>query len=128
MNDTWKKIERIFGSICWITAISFTLFCLYNFGLDKDLCTISYKSFYQNEEDVFPAALSLCFKNPFIGNDLGKLYNDGNETSLLKYLEGTGDMPHILNLRYKNLDMNVNKYVLLGSLAQWKYKYRYPEK
>ena len=118
MNDTWTKIERIFCSICCITAIYFTLFCLYTFGLDKDLCTVTFKKFYQTEEDVFPS-LSLCFKNPFIENDLGKAYDDENETYFLNYLKGIGDMSKQLILRHESFEMNVDKYWHKGYWISW---------
>ena len=53
MKNDWRTIEQMFSSICWVTAISFTICCLYKFGLDKDLCTVTYQTFYQKEGDVF---------------------------------------------------------------------------
>ena len=118
MKNEWKPIERTFSSICWITAISFTICCLYKFGLDKDLCTVTYQTFYQNEGDVFPV-LSLCFKSPYIGHDSQTTNYNGNETSLIRYLEGKDELPNNSNLRYENFTMDINHYVL-GYWIRWR--------
>ena len=69
MNKTYGRIDIVFSSICWVTAVSFTAYCLYIFSKDEDLCTVRYIKYYETEKDVFPA-LSLCFKNPFVKNKL----------------------------------------------------------
>ena len=118
MNSLWKNIERFFCNICWITAISFTSFCLYEFGLDKDLCTITFKKFHDSDEYIFPV-LSLCFKAPFVGNNISSSNDNVNETSLQRYLEGLEDIPNHLHLRHENFAMDVNKYVL-GYWIRWR--------
>ena len=118
MNSLWKNIERFFCNICWITAISFTSFCLYEFGLDKDLSTITFKKFHDSDECIFPV-LSLCFKDPFVGNNISFPNDYINEISLLRYLEGLEDIPKHLHLRYEDLEMDVNKYVL-GYWIRWR--------
>ena len=118
MNGVWKNIERFFCNICWITAISFTSFCLYEFGLDKDLCTIAFKKFHDSDEYIFPV-LSMCFKDPFVGNNVTALNDDINQSSLQKYLEGSEDIPEHLHLRYEDIAMDVNKYVL-GYWIRWR--------
>ena len=118
MNSLWKNIERFFCNICWITAISFTSFCLYEFGLDKDLCTITFKKFHDSNEYIFPE-LSLCFKSPFVGSNISFLNDHVNETSLQRHLEGLEDIPNHLHLRHEDFVMDVDKYVL-GYWIRWR--------
>ena len=111
MNNIWKKLEFLFYSVCWITAISFAICCTYKFGLDKDLCTITFKKFHDNDEDILPS-LTLCLKDPYVRNNVTFLNGNVNTTSILPYLLGLEEIPKSLNLRYEDLAIDMNKYVL----------------
>ena len=46
-----------------LLRINVMCYCIYIYSLDEDLCTIDYKTYYNNENDVFPQ-LSFCLKDP----------------------------------------------------------------
>ena len=118
MNKTYGRIDIVFSSICWVTAVSFTAYCLYIFSKDEDLCTVRYIKYYETEKDVFPA-LSLCFKNPFVKNKLDTNTGGVNETFFLHFLQGKYFAPFLANIQYENVTTDISKY-LVDYWIQWR--------
>ena len=111
MKKTYNRIEIFFSCICWITAISFTAFCLYIFSKNEDLCTVRFIKYYTSQEDVFPS-LSLCFKNPFAEKHLGTNTNEVNETFFLHFLKGKYFVPTLASIEYENVTTDISKHIV----------------
>ena len=105
----YYRIRLFFSGICWFTAVSFAAYCLYIFNKNEDLCTVHFMKYYASNEDVFPS-LSLCFKNPFIGNNLSTKNDVVNETLFLQFLKGRYYIPTFASIGYQDVKMNISEH------------------
>ena len=71
-----EKLISSYQYICWFATIAIIIYCIYIFILNEDLCTIDYKTYYEEKMDVFPE-LSFCLKNAIVSRKiLQKLQNE----------------------------------------------------
>ena len=104
------KIPSIFEVICWIATISFCVFWIYKYTLNEDLCSIEFKSFYEEKKDAFPI-LSMCLENPFSDSKFEKHQSKIDRLSYLKFLHGEDFNTTWLSIDYQSLIKNVSDYV-----------------
>lgn len=102
-----KMCISLFECICWTTTTTVIFYWIYKFSLNEDLCIVDYKKYDQSKSDVFPV-LSLCFKDPFSSKKLSMTSAGINETSYLKFLEGTYFIPEMLDIDYKNITIDIS--------------------
>ena len=86
---------RSFSLVCVLTALSLGSYWCYIFSLDEDSSVITYKEFYETEDDIYPTA-SFCLGNPF-SNELLSQYGV-NKTTYLDFLRGSYFTKDMLNI------------------------------
>ena len=112
MNDTmWNRIVMVFHVICWTTTLALIFFWIYEFYLNKDLCIVDYKKYYESKEDQFPM-LSICLRDPFSDTSLMLHGHEINRSSYSKFLQGKYFNPKMLDINYKNSTMDISDYVV----------------
>ena len=104
------KIPSIFEVICWIATISFCIFWIYKYTLNEDLCSIEFKSFYEERKDAFPK-LSICLANPFSDSKFKNHQSKIDQSSYLKFLHGEEFNASWLSIDYQSLIKNISDYV-----------------
>ena len=88
LEDKFQEIIKIiFQSICLLSAIILLSWCYYKYTLDKDVSSLSYKFFNQDENSIFPS-ISICVVNPYIEEKLKRYGGDVNSSSYAEYLMG----------------------------------------
>ena len=63
MSDN-SILLQLFRGICSFIAIALTLWCFYEYELDKDISDISLRRFHETPDDIHPS-ITLCRKDPF---------------------------------------------------------------
>ena len=110
-ENKWNKVVLFFHAVCWIATATVISYWLYIFNLNEDLSIVDYKNYYQSKSDLSPV-LSVCLQSPFSKQNL-RMTSDGiNETSYLEFLNGNYFVPEMLNVEYKNITLNMSKYVV----------------
>ena len=88
MDDSKKAVlGQLYHSICLFSAIALTIWCIHQYSLNHDVTEIAFKEFHGNSDDIYPS-LTLCLKDPFLGDRLRK-YDQNLTISLYKaFLRG----------------------------------------
>ena len=84
---------------------------MYMFSLNEDTSLVEYKRYYEDNADVFPT-LSLCFKNPFSDEKLGKASAGLNRTAYFQFLNGEYMSPKVKAIDYKSIKMNISNSII----------------
>ena len=84
-------------------------FWLYKFALDEDLCSLSYKNYYDSKNDFYPS-MSMCFRNPFT-LEVGNGTEDDFEEYLQGYLSGSQNTKE-LNMKGEKATFNLHEYLV----------------
>ena len=103
-------IQLVFEFVCWIATISFCVFWIYKYSLNEDLCSIEFKSFYEEKKDAFPI-LSLCLLNPFSDSNFRNHDTNINQSSYLEFLNGEQFNSSWLQIEYQTLIKNISHFV-----------------
>ena len=115
----WRNFNRSFRSLCIATALSLIIYWLYVYGMNEDLCTIDYKAYHQERDDVYPT-LSLCFVNDFAREKIKIKYPNLNPDSYLKFLKGNEFNPDFLNINYSDIALDINNEYLAGEYITYR--------
>lgn len=107
----WKIFLIIFHSACLATTVAMVIVWSYEYSLNKDLCFIEYREFYQGDDDVFPV-VSMCFKDPFVNDDEMRSKFDVNSSTYLQFLEGEYLDTKLLNVSYDDITFNLEDYMV----------------
>ena len=110
--------------ICIFGALYFTTRCIYEYTLDKDTSSVSYKKFHADSDSLYPS-VSLCFADTF-GDDIG----EDEKIKYREFLSGCEDNPDcVWNSTYANIDYDrVTKDLLdyiIGELIVFEDKVEY---
>ena len=108
---TWKTINSIFHGVCLVATFSLVVYWMYMFSLNEDTSLVQYKRYYEDKEDVYPT-LSLCFRNPFSDQKLGREGADLNRTAYFQFLNGDYITPKIKNIDYKSITLNISASII----------------
>ena len=97
-----------FVVLCVFATISMISYWAYKFSLDHDISVITYQKFFEREEDIYPT-VSICLQNPFLKQRLAEY---GVDHSLyLKYLKGEYFSEDMLNIDYRNVTIDISRYI-----------------
>ena len=103
-----EKISVLFHIICAIAAISLSIYWIYTYFLNKDLCTVDYKTYYDDPGDQYPV-LSMCFENFLSEEKLAHHQISWNDYSY--FLKGNYFEEHFLQINYHDVMENISKYL-----------------
>ena len=110
MSSIESKLFLVVHFVCWAGAIALTGYWIYEFKLNKDLCTVDYKKYYDGEKDVFPV-LSICFRDPISMERLKRLSPGINQSLYIKFLSGKVFMPNISLIDYPKVILNLTDHI-----------------
>ena len=111
-----KNIGSIFHMVCATAAMSLSIFWIYNYCKNEDLCQVDYKTYYENNDDEFPV-LSICFEH-FISDE--KLNIQGryvNRSNYQKFLTGDYFEHDFLKINYKDVTRNISESILKSEIV-----------
>ena len=103
-----RSLRYLFAFVCVLAAISICVYWVYKYRLDEDLSVITYRKFYEKENDVYPT-VSLCFNNPFLAKRLAEY--GVNESAYLNFLVGEYFSEEMLKINYENVTIDISNYV-----------------
>ena len=113
MNKTIKveTLRNFFHLACLTLSGTLIIYWIYEFSLNKDLCSISYKRYHDTNEDSYPL-LSLCFKNFISESELQKQNPPIKLSSYLDFLKGNSFDSNLSNIDYKSITKNISDYLI----------------
>ena len=56
--------EQIYIVFWILVTIGMSIYCIYEYALDKDATKVGFRSFQTTEDDKYPS-ISICFDKPF---------------------------------------------------------------
>ena len=107
---SWKNFNRSFHTLCIVVAFSLIIYWIYVYGMNDDLCTIDYKVYHQDKDDVYPT-LSICFVNDLTGQKPKNKDLNFDQNSYLQFLKGNQFNSTFLNIDYNTIALNISDYV-----------------
>ena len=120
-----KVFEQFIHIGCVFAAIGTTLWCVYIFFENNDVCLVDFKKYNEKPEYLSPS-FSIAFANPFNESKL-KLYGTGiNTSSYVQFLKGEYWDERMLNINYDDVTIDITNYFLGFEIAysNWT-KYRF---
>ena len=103
-----QSFRFIFVLLCGLAAISICVYWIYKYRLDEDLSVITYREFYEREDDVHPT-ISLCLRNPFLSERLAEY--GVNKSSYSSFLKGNYFSTQMLGINYENVTIDISDYI-----------------
>ena len=100
-----------FKILCAIATVGTTSWCFYNYLLNDDVASISFETFQQKEENIYPS-ISLCLINPFIEESLRAVNLDFSSTAYRSFLQGLSWNQKMLQIDYDAVSKDINDYIL----------------
>ena len=112
-----KQYVRVaFHGLCLTATAFMTVYCIYQYYLNEDVCLVDFQKFNEKETNLYPS-VSMCIYNPFIEAQLAK-YNT-NTIEYSNFLKGHIWKQQLFNIDYDSVTLDLNKY-LLGYVVMWK--------
>ena len=109
-------IQTSFHILCAVAAVSLSIYWVYTYCLNEDLCKVDYKTYYDDIKDEYPA-LSMCFENFFSDDKLGLLPWKTNKSQYLAFLKGEFFEDSLLNINYRDVIRNISEIVVYRNIA-----------
>ena len=110
-----RVLRYSFNSICVITLFCMAGYWIWKFAIDdRDIGIVDYVE-YGKELDIELFAVTFCFKNAFLKDQMESIQPEINQTSYLQYLRGDFMNSRLRDIEYENITMNLGKYFLRGS-------------
>ena len=81
-----ENLLSCYQYICWFATIATVIYSIYIFILNEDLCTIEYKTYYEEKMDVYPE-LSFCIRNAFSEKKLQQYNSKFDTASYIDYVQ-----------------------------------------
>ena len=114
MDLLLERFRIFFHILCQASALSLIVYWIYLYTLNKDLCTIDYKTFLDETEDSYPT-LSLCFTDRS-SDKLFKLDEYSlDQSTYINFLEGKYFNSSLLRIDYDNVSIDMSEYIV----EQW---------
>ena len=103
-----QSVRFMFVLICGLAAIAICVYWIYKYRLDEDLSVITYRGFYERDDDVHPT-VSLCLRAPFLTERLAEY--GVNKSSYFDFLKGKYFSNQMLGIYYENVTINISDYI-----------------
>ena len=105
-----EKLLSLYQYICWFATIITVTYSIYIFILNEDLCTIEYKTYYEEKMDVFPE-LSFCIKNAISETKLQQYSSKFDIASYIDFLDGNIFDSEMLKIDFESVIKNLSDYI-----------------
>ena len=94
---------------------------MYDFSQNHDLTTITFKTFHNDEESIYPS-MSMCFNTPFRKEKLLQSVNLSQSIEYGRYLIGRAPTNETLNnINFEEVSFQINDF-LIKAVIQLKYE------
>ena len=103
-----QSFRFVFVLFCAIAAVSICIYWIHKYKLDEDLSVITYREFYEREDDVHPT-VSLCLRNPFLSERLAEY--GINKSSYSDFIKGEYFSTQMLGIDYENVTIDISDYI-----------------
>lgn len=111
VDESFKVlINYVFKSLCLLSVIVLNTWCYYKYKLDKDVSSLNYKVFNQDESSIYPS-MSLCVINPYIEHQLAKYGEDVNSSSYAEFLMGKYWSNNMSKIVYDEVTIDLNEFI-----------------
>ena len=104
-------IKKFFHLNCIIITLLIIFFCVYRYNRDDDVSRVSFESFHQKADYLYPAT-SLCIYNPFLGQKLEGYGTGVNITTYSKFLQGKHHDSRMFGIPYDEVTLSLKDFVL----------------
>ena len=105
-----EKINFIFHFICIIAVFIYAIINIYAYLRNEDLCEVSFKTFHNKSEDIYPS-LSMCLNTPL--NISQKSLNDINASLYEQYLLGRiNDKQNFSDIDYNKVSIKLDDFMI----------------
>ena len=111
MDQFLERFRMFFHLICQASAFSLTIYWIHMYTLNKDLCTVDFKTFNPGNEDFYPI-LSLCFSDAASDKMFSLDNYSVNQSTYIEFLEGEHFNASLLKIDYEHIAMNISDYVI----------------
>ena len=105
-----------FHILCAVAAVSLSIYWVYTYCLNEDLCKVDYKTYYNDIEDEYPV-LSMCFENHFSDHKLGLQPQKTNKSQYLEFLKGEFFDNDLLQINYRDILVNISESLVSKFIA-----------
>ena len=123
----WRIFRFTFELICFIGVVVMVGFWFYKYEVeDRDIGVVDYELL--EKTDVELPALSLCFENPLLMDNLNDIDPEVNSTTYLKYLKGEVYDDLLGHIDYFNVTLDLNKYFAAATIRLSNESFHRPEK
>ena len=110
-NKYLKRFQIFFHILCQVSAASMIIYWIHRYSLNNDLCSIDFKTFLHEKEDVYPT-MSLCFEDPFFERKLLFQNPQVNQSLYIDFLKGNHFDPNFVNIDYKSVTIDMSDYLV----------------
>ena len=97
-----------FNLLCVFTTLSMLVYWGYRFSLNEDLSVVTYRKFYEREDDMYPT-VSLCLENPFLKQRFAE--HGVDPTLYLEFLKGEYFSEDFLKIDYRNVTIDISDFI-----------------
>ena len=104
-------LRKLFSFACFSAALGMTIFWVYKYSKDEDLCVVDYKNL-GSSKDVENPILSFCFIYPVIEWKLKSYNTSFTIRDYNDYLRGLKDVEGMEYVDFDNVTVNLPEYYL----------------
>ena len=104
-------VTYLIKTICVLVTFILVGFWLYRYILDEDSSVIENRSYFDDEDDVFPV-MSLCFEQPFNDEVLKKYNVRFSADDYRNFLIGDHYDPLMTKIDYHSVTTNISDFIL----------------
>ena len=116
----FSHVNYIFHGACLLATIGYGINSVYDFVQNHDLTTITFKTFHNDDESIYPS-LSMCFNAPFLKENLIQSANLSRTIEYSRYLIGKAPTNETLdNINFEDVSFQINDF-LIKAVIQFKY-------
>ena len=122
-NPKDKHFKYAFHGLCATITIALTIYCVYQYTLDKDVSNIEFRKYNSAKDRIYPS-ITLCLPNALLEDKLTAYGVGINTTSYHRFLTGKLWDERMVNIDFDDVSLNIEKY-LIGTYNSFWEKYFY---
>ena len=104
------QAKWFFHIMCVFLTTGLTSWCFYKYNLDEDVSLVSFVTFNDDENKIYPA-LTLCFWNPFLNEKLKSYGSNINTTTYSRFIQGTFWDESMARIDYDDVTVSLEDYL-----------------
>ena len=111
MKNAKNKLVAAYYTLCIFATLGMIVYCLVEYLKDKDVSSVDFKQFNEQEEYVYPT-ITLCFETQFLGDRLNNDKIGLDEWSYSNFLNGEYWQDNFLEVDFDNVTPKIEEYFL----------------